>query len=135
MLQDLKLVQEFESGDLAQFVRRWYGNPIFHSFTQQPNYPGAIARRLNNNPHKLAKSLLHMGLGVQPSLWNNLAEAQVPLVLLVGELDRKFVAINHEMANSCSSARLSVVKNCGHNIHFEQPKKISDSINYLTISS
>ncbi len=130
--QDLKLVQELESGNLAQFVQRWYTNSLFNSFTQQPNYPEAIARRLDNNPYKLAKPLRYMGLGVQPSLWNNLAEAEVPLILLVGELDRKFVAINQKMANYCSLARLSVVKNCGHNIHFEQPKKISDSIIYLT---
>ena len=131
--QDLQLIRKLESVELAQFIRQWYANPLFESFVQHPNYCQAIAQRLNNNPFKLAKSLRYMGLGVQPSLWNNLREIQIPLILIVGSLDVKFVTINQNIANSCSSARLNIVENTGHNVHFEQPKKFSDLIKHLRI--
>lgn len=129
--QDLKLARQLESETLAQFICKWYANPLFESFIQHPNYQQAIARRLRNNPLKLAKSLRYMGLGMQPALWNNLAEVKIPLKLVVGELDAKFVAINQQIDDLCSLAQLEIVKNSGHNVHFEQPIGFSNFIKNL----
>ena len=135
IVHDLKLARQLESGTLTQFVQQWYTNPLFTSFTHHPNYQQAIAQRLKNNPLKLAKSLRHMGLATQPCLWNNLAEVQIRLILVVGELDPKFIAINRQIANLCSAACLKIIKNCGHNVHFEQPIEFSNLIKYLKILS
>lgn len=123
--QDFKLAKRLESQNFALFLQQWYSNPLFASFVQHPNYNSAIASRLNNNPFKLAKSLLFMGLGVQPSLWNNLPSIKIPLLLLVGTLDPKFVAINREVASLSPQANLCIVKNVGHNIHFEHPTELA----------
>ena len=122
--QDLKLAKRLESQDFALFLQQWYSNPLFASFVRHPNYHTAIAERLNNNPFKLAKSLRSMGLGVQPSLWNNLPTIKIPMLLLVGSLDPKFVAINREVASLSPSANLYIVKDVGHNIHFERPAEL-----------
>ncbi|MGL5794721.1 MAG: 2-succinyl-6-hydroxy-2,4-cyclohexadiene-1-carboxylate synthase [Waterburya sp.] len=118
--QDLQLIKQLESQDFADFLQQWYSQPLFSSFAQHPNFQQALIRRLNNNPVKLSKSLRYLGLGMQPSLWSQLKSLQIPLLLVVGELDSKFVAINREIANLCPQANLNIVKNSGHNVHFEQ---------------
>ncbi|WP_255413968.1 2-succinyl-6-hydroxy-2,4-cyclohexadiene-1-carboxylate synthase [Pleurocapsa sp. CCALA 161] len=119
--QDLKLAEQLETSDLADFIQQWYGKPLFASFVGHSDYPQAIARRLCNDPYKLAKSLRLIGLGIQPSLWKSLPKIQIPLLLIVGELDTKFVQINQMMANSCPHATLQSANNTGHNVHFEDP--------------
>ena len=125
--RDFKLARRLETEELSQFVRQWYANPLFKSFTLHPNYQQAIARRLRNDPYKLAKSLRYMSLGMQPSLWN-LSEIQVPILSIVGEQDPKFIAINQKVVELCPLANLTVVKDSGHNVHFEQPEKFAQSI-------
>ena len=118
--QDLKLANRLNTQDFSLFLQQWYRNPLFAIFVQHPHYQQAIARRLNNDPAKLAKSLLYMGLGVQPSLWSALKANTIPLLLIVGECDRKFVAINQEIAALTVVSNLQVVKNTDHNVHFER---------------
>ncbi len=118
--QDFNLIEKLRYQDFTLFLQQWYSNTLFTSFTLHPNYQQAIARRLDNNPFKLAKSLLHGGLGKQPSLWNHLPEAHIPMLLVVGELDRKFIAINQQIDLLCRFSKLEIVKNSGHNVHFEQ---------------
>ncbi|NJK56697.1 MAG: 2-succinyl-6-hydroxy-2,4-cyclohexadiene-1-carboxylate synthase [Pleurocapsa sp. SU_5_0] len=123
--QDLKLAEQLESLNLADFIQQWYSKPLFASFVGHSDYPQAIARRLCNDPYKLAKSLRLIGLGTQPSLWKSLPKIQIPLLLIVGELDTKFVQINQMMTNSCPQASLQIANNTGHNVHFEDPFKFS----------
>ena len=96
--QDLKLAEKLESQDYRLFLNQWYYNPLFDSFRQHPNYLHAIALKLNNNPFKLARSLRQMGTGIQPSIWHQLAANNVQILLVVGELDQKFIAINRTLA-------------------------------------
>ena len=119
--QDLLLAQKLQQ-DFVGFLEQWYANPLFSSFRQHPNYDRAIAQRLQNDPAQLAKSLLFLGLGKQPSLWQQLAANRIPILLLVGELDSKFIAINRAIAAVCPHSNLNVVASSGHNVHFEQPE-------------
>ena len=119
--QDLKLVNKLETTDFSLFLHQWYSKPLFTSFKAHPHYDRAIALRLNNDPQQLAKSLRYMGLGRQPCLWQNLETNRIPLLLIVGELDRKFVAIAQRVAYLSISSRLEIVENTGHNVHFEHP--------------
>ena len=133
--QDLQLAEQLESQDYFLFLTQWYSNPLFASFRQHPNYHQAIARRLKNNPLKLAQSLRNMGTGMQPSLWHKLAANKIPLLLVVGELDRKFMVINQKIASLCCLSNLNIVKGSGHNVHFEKPLEFANPISYFFISS
>jgi 2-succinyl-6-hydroxy-2,4-cyclohexadiene-1-carboxylate synthase len=108
--------------DLTEFVDRWYQQPVFCGINSRPNFPTLIAQRLQNRPLELARSITAAGLGSQPYLGELLATNQIPLLLMVGENDRKFIAINQTMAASCPQAELLVVPNCSHNIHWQQPQ-------------
>ena len=129
--QDWQLAVQLESDNLYQFIHQWYSNPLFKSFVQHPDYPQVLFRRLDNNPFKLAKSLRLMGLGMQPTLWDYLGDIQIPLILVVGELDAKFITINQKILNLCSHGNLNIVKDSGHNVHFEQTSKLSKLIRQL----
>ncbi|WP_199248130.1 2-succinyl-6-hydroxy-2,4-cyclohexadiene-1-carboxylate synthase [[Phormidium] sp. ETS-05] len=118
--QDAQLAQQLETGDLSEFVRKWYQQPLFATLQNHPQYAKLIQRRLQNNPQELAKSLRMMGTGQQPSLWPQLPQNHIPLLLLAGEQDPKFIAINTEMAAACPAAKLAIIPQAGHNIHLEK---------------
>lgn len=131
--RDLKLADKLEAlapEDFPLFLKQWYSSHLFGSFMNHSNYHKAIARRLNNDPAKLAKSLRQIGLGMQPCLWHQLGAIQVPLFLIVGSLDRKFIAINQKMVKESPNHNLAIVNNCGHNVHFEKSSKFAQLIKH-----
>lgn len=116
---DLQIAQKLENSNLQEFLYYWYDRPLFQSLKKSPNFERLIETRLANNPIELAKSLRNMGTGKQPSLWEKLAQNQIPLLLLAGEYDDKFQRINAEIASLCPAAHNKIVSKAGHNIHFE----------------
>lgn len=116
---DRHLARQLESSDFKSFLLNWYSQPLFKSLQNHPQYDSIINRRVQENPLELAKSLRNMGAGSQPPLWDKLPDSQVNLLLLVGEYDRKFRAINAEMADLCRAAQLKIIPQSGHNIHLE----------------
>jgi 2-succinyl-6-hydroxy-2,4-cyclohexadiene-1-carboxylate synthase len=117
--KDRQLATELETENFALFLKKWYDNSLFSSFREHPDFNRTIERRLNNNPLELARSLRNMSTGMQPSLWDKLDRVQIPLLLIVGELDRKFVAINRTINNLCPNCELKIIERTGHNLHLE----------------
>ncbi|MCM1985386.1 2-succinyl-6-hydroxy-2,4-cyclohexadiene-1-carboxylate synthase [Lyngbya confervoides] len=107
------------SGEFAAFLNAWYGQPLFARIQQHQDYAALLLRRRRNCPTELARSLRYLGLGSQPSLWNQLSQCSVPTLLLVGEQDRKFVDINQQMRDRNARFQLAIGPNCGHVVHFE----------------
>lgn len=126
--RDFALAQKMEESNFSTFLANWYNQPLFVSLKNHPDFESLKQNRLQNNPFELAKSLRNLGTGCQPSLWEKLKNNKNPLLLLVGEYDAKFIAINSEMARLCPFAKLAIVSNCGHNIHFEDPKTFVENV-------
>ena len=116
---DLQLAQKLEKSNFKDFLLNWYSQPLFKSLKNYPNFDQLIEHRLQNNPIELAKSLRNMGIGNQPSLWQQLEKKKISLLLLVGEYDDKFLAINREITSLCPQSKLEVIPQTGHNIHLE----------------
>ncbi|MEG3970890.1 2-succinyl-6-hydroxy-2,4-cyclohexadiene-1-carboxylate synthase [Microcoleus sp. T2B6] len=125
---DLQLAQKLEKSNIKDFLLNWYDIPLFKSLKNSPNFDKLIESRLANNPLELAKSLRNMGTGNQPSLWEKLAQNQIPILLLAGEYDDKFTSINTEIASLCPAALLEIVPKAGHNIHFENIDKFGSVV-------
>lgn len=123
MESDLHIAQKLENSNFKEFLLSWYDRPLFQSLKNSPNFARLIETRLANNPIELAKSLRNMGTGNQPSLWEKLAQNQIPLLLLAGEYDDKFKTINAEIASLCPAASLKIISKAGHNVHFENIDK------------
>ncbi|MBE9188128.1 2-succinyl-6-hydroxy-2,4-cyclohexadiene-1-carboxylate synthase [Microcoleus sp. LEGE 07076] len=116
---DLQLAQKLENSNLKDFILNWYDRPLWKSLKKSPSFDQLIETRLANNPLELAKSLRNLGTGNQQSLWEKLTQNQIPLLLLAGEFDHKFQAINAEIASLCPAASQAIIPKAGHNIHFE----------------
>lgn len=133
--RDRQLATELETTDFGEFLTNWYEQPLFasmkcfaDSLKRSSTFAQMLERRQQNQPTELAKSLRNLGSGSQPSLWAELAHNQVPLLLLIGELDQKFVQINQEMQALCSSAQIQIIAGCGHNVHFENMQSFLESL-------
>ena len=61
-----------------------------------------------------------MGTGSQPSYWQALATLALPVLLIVGKQDPKFVAIAQKMKAALPQGVLQVIA-AGHCVHLEQP--------------
>lgn len=122
--RDALLADWIETNGIEKFVARWEALPLWESQKQLPETVRQQLRqqRLNNKPIGLANSLRGMGTGSQPSLWPLLPKMTLPTLLLAGKLDRKFVAINQQMARQLPNGRLQIIPNTGHTIHLEQPE-------------
>ncbi|MBD2493758.1 2-succinyl-6-hydroxy-2,4-cyclohexadiene-1-carboxylate synthase [Nostoc sp. FACHB-280] len=114
-----KLSRCLSIDEFRGFLLNWYNQPIFGSIKNHPAFDRMLASRLQNQPLELAKSLRIMGTGSQPALWHKLENNTVPLLLLVGHNDEKFININKEMAIKCPVAQLKVISNSAHNVHLE----------------
>ena len=127
---DNALADRIERDGIPAFVDFWESLPLWDSQAKLPLTKQLALRqqRLQNSAHGLANSLRGMGTGVQPSLWDNLPQLDKPTLLLAGELDAKFVAINQQMVAHMPHARLEIVPQAGHTIHLEQPAHYAQQV-------
>ncbi len=120
---DEALGDEIVRDGIERFVDAWEARPLFESRARLPSDTLARQRavRLLNEPESLAAALRGLGTGALPSLWDRLPTISVPTLLVVGELDTKFVDIAKRMTAAMPDARLVVVPEAGHTVHLERP--------------
>jgi len=131
---DEALAARIERDGIAAFVAEWERQPLFAGVARLPNEARAALhdQRLANSPLGLANSLRGMGTGVQPPLWSRLATMAAPTLLIAGELDAKFVALNERLAATIPGARLRLMADAGHTVHLEQPEAfVAEVIGFL----
>lgn len=125
---DTQIAQSLISQSLIAFLSDWYAMPLFNTFRQHPDYAQAFARRMQNDPQQLALSMQMMGTGSQPSLWDAWARLSVETLLVVGELDTKYVGISADMQQRNPSAQRVVLSGLGHNTHFEDADRFANAV-------
>lgn len=116
--------------DYPKFLDDWEHMGLFQS---QQHLSAAVfteqrAMRQAQKPEEVADSLLKYGTGVQPSYWSELKNLKMPVLLIAGATDQKFVDINKKMAESIENAELKIVDDAGHNIHLESAEKFDTII-------
>jgi 2-succinyl-6-hydroxy-2,4-cyclohexadiene-1-carboxylate synthase len=123
IIQDWQIIDRLETDNFADFVRHWYRQPIFRGIDLHPGFKDLIQRRIETNqPDHLIKSLEYAGLGMQPYLGDRLKVHTQPILLIVGALDLKFVAIAQSIQQKSPIVTVKIIPNCSHNIHFQQPQ-------------
>ncbi|GAA0464993.1 2-succinyl-6-hydroxy-2,4-cyclohexadiene-1-carboxylate synthase [Alkalibacillus silvisoli] len=122
--QDEKLADYIVKEGIETFVDYWQSIPLFETQQQLSARKQKQVRqeRMNQSEDGLALSLRTMGTGYQPNLWDHLSKINLPILLIVGHLDSKFVKINKEMEKSLPHAHLEIVNETGHAVHLESPK-------------
>jgi 2-succinyl-6-hydroxy-2,4-cyclohexadiene-1-carboxylate synthase len=123
---DRALVEDLERGSYEEFVERWRTQPLF---ADEPLEVRALARKdqLRNQPGALADVLRGVGTGEMQPLWDRLPELEMPVIVLVGARDRKFLALGQRMAELLPSGELLVVPG-GHGLPLENPTAIVEAL-------
>ncbi len=127
---DEALAARIERDGVEAFVDEWMALPLFA--TQRQLGPAFLARmrsdRLGNSAAGLAASLRGMGPGAQPPLFDALPRVTAPTLLLVGALDRPFIAAARELALRLPQAELREIAAAGHAAQLEQPAACVEAI-------
>jgi 2-succinyl-6-hydroxy-2,4-cyclohexadiene-1-carboxylate synthase len=121
---DAALAERILTNGVEAFVAEWEQQPLL---MLQPHVAQAVlerqhALRLSNDPGGLANSLLGMGAGQQVPLWSRLGELDMPVLLIVGQADARYLAIAERTRSALPNAELVVVPAAGHTAHLDQPE-------------
>jgi 2-succinyl-6-hydroxy-2,4-cyclohexadiene-1-carboxylate synthase len=124
---DERLAAFADGATIEEFADRWAAQPLF------AGTPPAAARiwredMLRNDPRGLAAVLRGMGTGAMDSLWGRLGELTMPVTVLAGAEDPKFVALAERMVAALPNAELVVVPGAGHGLPREAPEAVSAAI-------
>ena len=113
---DEQLAAAIERDGVDAFLDRWIAQPLFATVAD----PGLGDRR-RNTIAGLASSLRLAGTGTQEPLWGALAAVTMPVLLVAGAVDAKFVAATERMAGLLPRATVAIIEGAGHTVHLEQP--------------
>jgi 2-succinyl-6-hydroxy-2,4-cyclohexadiene-1-carboxylate synthase len=125
---DERLADELESSTIERFAERWASTPVLADQSPKVRAKADADRRRNHSPAGLAAALRGLGTGALPSLWPRLDRLKIPVELVVGERDEKFIQIARQMLEDLPNARLVVAPGAGHAVHWEAPGTVADSI-------
>lgn len=118
---DERLALELEQGDFDAFLERWYRQPLFAGLAQHPRFARAQQLRRSNDPRALARALRGLSAGAQPTLWREWPDCRLPVWLVAGEADEKYVEISAEMSRLNPAAHRHILPGCSHNTHLQAP--------------
>jgi 2-succinyl-6-hydroxy-2,4-cyclohexadiene-1-carboxylate synthase len=113
---DETLAAAIEQDGVDRFLQSWVAQPLFATLDE----PDLDDRR-RNTAAGLASSLRMAGTGAEPAVWERLGELSMPVLVIAGALDAKFVALAEQLATSIPNATLAVIPDAGHAVHLERP--------------
>jgi 2-succinyl-6-hydroxy-2,4-cyclohexadiene-1-carboxylate synthase len=123
---DEALARDVERDGVDAFLERWLAQPLFATLPR--NAAGVEDRRAANTVDRLRHQLVVLGQGSQPDNWPRLGELRMPVLLIAGALDAKYVDIARRMAEAVPDARLEIVDHAGHACHLEQPDDVAHRV-------
>jgi 2-succinyl-6-hydroxy-2,4-cyclohexadiene-1-carboxylate synthase len=116
-----------EHNSIEDVVGMWERQSVFATQSQQ--VVGAQREgRLSFEPAELASLLRTYGQGVMPAVWDRLPELELPVLLLAGALDEKYVAAGERMASLLPNGAFAAVPAAGHAPQLEQPQAVAGEI-------
>ncbi len=120
---DRALADRIEAGGdegLPAFLDEWLSGPLFATLDEEAANRSA---RLGNTAAGLAASLRCHGTGTQLPLWEQLGDLEMPVLVVAGSEDDRFVDSCQRMAAAIGpNALLRVVPGASHAVPFEQPE-------------
>lgn len=134
---DKKLADKISNESLQDFFDYWYSLPLFSSLYKL-NKKDLIKlkseRAKTNNKLGLQNSLLGFGTGTMNYHLDEFSKFKKKILLITGELDKKFSRLNILAHKKLPNSELKIVKNCGHNVHYENPEEFYKLINTFLLN-
>jgi 2-succinyl-6-hydroxy-2,4-cyclohexadiene-1-carboxylate synthase len=122
---DEELAASIEHDGVDAFLDRWLALPLFATL---PRDAAGIDDRRRNTAAGLASSLRLAGTATQEPLWDRLPELSMPVLLVAGALDSKYLAIAERMAELIADATVIVIEGAGHAVHLEAPDAFAGAL-------
>lgn len=124
---DERLAGEIERDGLDAFADRWLAGPLF---ADDPPEARRLARTdiARNDQAGLAAALRGIGTGAMEPLWDRLGELTMPVLVVAGEHDAKFVTLAERLAAALPRARLAVVPGAGHALPRVAPRALAAAL-------
>ncbi len=121
-VEDVRLASDLERDGVDAFFTRWFAQPLFSTLI--PGTPGRDERI--RDVATLAHQLRALGQGSQPDLWDRVGELAMPVTLVAGARDGKYVAIARRLAAAIGrNAEVVLVADAGHAVHLERPVDVA----------
>jgi 2-succinyl-6-hydroxy-2,4-cyclohexadiene-1-carboxylate synthase len=123
---DRRLADQLEAIPFEQFIERWRSQPLFAG---EPPAAARLARedQRRNRPEALAAALRGIGTGEMEPLWDRLPELAMPVTVLAGARDEKFMRIARRLAAGPPMAELVELAG-GHGLLFENPAGVAEAL-------
>ena len=126
---DDALAKTLEQRGLNAFLPPWYAQNLFGDLRRKPALlRRLLARRRKNDAAELARMLRGCSIGRQPSLWPQLKQLRLPVLLLAGAQDEKYVRVMRQMQRQIRGTQLGVVPGAAHAIVEEQPARVARAL-------
>ena len=127
---DDELAGFIEREGVEAFVDRWERLPLWATQHSLPldRRIALRAERLANDSRGLANSLRGAGAGRSEPVLEQLRELESPVLIVVGALDRAYVAHGRRMMSVLAHARLAAVEGAGHAVHLEKPSEFAAAV-------
>jgi 2-succinyl-6-hydroxy-2,4-cyclohexadiene-1-carboxylate synthase len=124
--EDERFAEALERDGVPAFVKKWEQHPTLASL--KPFAKQLERERLSHTAAGLASALRQLGTGVQPSYWGALPSLSVPVLLLAGRNDAKFLALARRMHALLPQSELRELSDCGHAPHLERPDAFLEAL-------
>lgn len=123
--EDERRARRVEQVGTAAFVDEWLSMPMFAGVQFDED---DVRHRRTNTPAGLAASLRLAGTGAQEPLWDRLAGVAIPVLVLAGEHDAKFIEIGRRIVGAMPAASFDLIPGAGHATFAEQPAATAELI-------
>jgi 2-succinyl-6-hydroxy-2,4-cyclohexadiene-1-carboxylate synthase len=123
--EDERFADDLERMTIEQYADRWMAQPLF------AGTPPESARwwredLLRNDPEGLAAALRGIGGGAMEPFWDRLGALTMPVTVVVGARDEKFVAFAEEYRRRLPHADVHVIEGAGHGLPREAPGALAE---------
>ena len=124
---DEQLAGRFAAIDRSAVADLWLSTALF---ADDPPQAQELARAQieASDPAGLAGALRAFGPGEMEPLWPRLGELAIPVTIVAGERDRRYVEIGEAMAEAIPDSRLVVMPGAGHALLREAPEALAPLI-------
>jgi 2-succinyl-6-hydroxy-2,4-cyclohexadiene-1-carboxylate synthase len=123
---DHALAQRIRDEGVDAFIHYWLDLPLFAGLPAEGRFEG---ERRRNTAEGLATSLERAGTGSQAPLWDRLAAIDVPVLLVAGQDDPRYVEIALRTGAAIGpGSELSLITDAGHSVHLEQPARFAGAL-------
>lgn len=120
---DTQLAKDVERDGVDAFLLRWLAQPLFASLSIED---ADLEDRNSHTAEELATMLRTLSSGAQEPLWDRLGELSIPVLIVAGSLDAKFIAVARKLYEAIPNAEVAVVQGSGHAAHLEHPDAIAE---------